>query len=274
MNQPASSFNKTLALVLGALPALALAQFGLFLAPEAVPLLLLILWPLSSFVLLSVSKEAEPEAQKQDPQSLLQPWILDSSIFIDGRLLELVKLDLASAPFIIPDFVLSELQHLADRSDKNRRQRGRRGLDIAGQMQKLCSQRWTILPSDSPSEQSVDEQLLALTQHLNGRLVSVDKGLVDRAKASGLDTFNMHDCARLLQAPVTPGQLWTLKIIRKGGSKKQGVGYLDDGTMVVVENAMDHIGEQLEVEVTSIIKTRNGPMIFARPGQKKDQRDD
>lgn len=247
--------------ILSCIPALALAQSAWFLSGPGRAVTLLLLWVLFTVVLIHNTEESPPALDTEGPRA--DTWILDTSIFIDGRLLELLKLKLIPGAFLVPEFVFEELQHLADRSDKNRRERGRRGLDIASEMQKLCADRWSIY-KDRVEGNSVDEKLITLAAHLPGRLASVDKGLLDRASAQGIAVFNMHDCARLLQTPAIPGALLEIKIVKRGENKKQGVGYLDDGTMVVVEGAADFVGEETGAEVTSTIKTRNGPLIFAR----------
>lgn len=251
-----------LSLSLGSMPAFALARSAWFLSGPGQALLLFALWSVFTWGLLrSLGTEPIPvKEDKKEPESI---WILDSSIFIDGRLLEFMNFDLIAGCFVVPDFVLGELQHLADRSDKNRRERGRRGLEMASEMQKLCSDRWRVYKDAVPGE-SVDEKLLHLSALLEGRLASVDKGLLDRASAQGLKSFNMHDFAKSLQSPAIPGALLQIKIVKKGENKKQGVGFLDDGTMVVVEGAAEFVGEEKSAEVTSTIKTRNGPLVFAR----------
>ncbi|MDF1667333.1 MAG: PIN/TRAM domain-containing protein, partial [Planctomycetota bacterium] len=152
---------------LGCIPAFALAQSAWFLTGPGQAIALILLWPIFAVTLiLKAGRGQIPVVEDTTPK---RTWILDTSIFIDGRLLELLKFDLIPGAFLVPEFVLGELQHLADRSDKNRRERGRRGLDIASEMQKLCPTRWTI-HKDTVEGETVDEKLINLATLYPGRL--------------------------------------------------------------------------------------------------------
>ncbi|HSV27796.1 MAG TPA: hypothetical protein VLH60_07875 [Sedimentisphaerales bacterium] len=196
-----------------------------------------------------------------------RPLVLDTSVIIDGRIADLCETKLFDAPLIVPRFVLNELQLVADSSDKLKRNRGRRGLDMLNKMQ--CNKLLDITIDDTPvpaGEESadVDYKLVSFTKACDGRLVTNDFNLAKVASLREVDVVNINDIANALKPIVLPGEPMEVKIIKAGEEMTQGIGYLDDGTMVVVENARDRIGETILLTVTSSLQTSAGRMIFGR----------
>lgn len=195
-----------------------------------------------------------------------KPLILDTSSIIDGRLAELVDTDILDSQIIMPRFVLNELQAVADSSDKLRRSRGRRGLDILNKLQTHEKIDFQIYDRDLPefAGQPVDMKLVALAKKLDGKLVTGDFNLNKVAKLHNVTVLNLNEIANALRPQFLPGESFQLRIVKPGEGSDQGIGYLDDGTMVVVEGARDRIGQSLAVVVTSNLQTQAGRMIFAR----------
>ena len=195
------------------------------------------------------------------------PLLLDTSVIIDGRIADVAETGVLDQPFVIPRFVLQELQSIADSSDKLRRNRGRRGLDILNRLQKLQEIEVVIHESDIPEvtkHKEVDHRLVALAKHLGGKVVTNDYNLNKIAKLQGIDVINLNDIANSLKPVVLPGEQMIVKLIKRGEEQGQGVGYLDDGTMVVVENGATHLHENAKVVVTSVLQTSAGRMIFGK----------
>jgi len=199
-----------------------------------------------------------------------RPMILDTSVIIDGRIADICETGLVDNPLIVPRFVLNELQSIADSSDRLKRARGRRGLDILNRLQK--NPRVTVDIRDLPSEthESVDEKLVKLAKSLGGHAVTNDFNLSKIAQLQGVDVVNVNDLARALRPVVLPGEEMEVKVIRPGEAAGQGVGYLDDGTMVVVEQGRDFIGEKITVVVNNVYQTSAGRMIFVKPAAAKN----
>jgi uncharacterized protein YacL len=196
--------------------------------------------------------------------NVLRPKILDTNVIIDGRIADICKAGFVEGPIYIPRFVLDELQQIADSSDSLKRARGRRGLDILNQMQQEMSLQ--IETYDSPeagSAEDVDGKLVQLAKDLNGAIVTNDYNLNKIAGLHGIKVLNVNELANALKPVVLPGEEMTVTVIKEGKEQNQGVGYLDDGTMIVVEHGKRHIGETLTVMVTSILQTAAGKMIFA-----------
>jgi uncharacterized protein YacL len=197
----------------------------------------------------------------------LRPLVIDTSVIIDGRIADIAATRLFDSPLIVPRFVLNELQLIADSSDKLKRTRGRRGLDILNKLQ--SSSYADVQIDDTPppgldAHAEVDHKLIAFSKNCDGRLLTNDYNLNKVAQLRGVDVININDLANALKAVILPGELMTIRILRPGEESTQGVGYLDDGTMVVVENARTHIGENVEITVTSAYQTSAGRMIFGR----------
>ena len=192
----------------------------------------------------------------------IPPKILDTSVIIDGRIHEVVKTGVIEGRIIVPEFVLGELRHIADSSDPLRRQRGRRGLDILAEMQKEGS---NVTISDKDYEDlEVDEKLIRLATDMKGKIVTNDLNLNKVADVKEVDVININAIANAVKAPVLPGEVLNVQLIQQGKEPGQGLAYLDDGTMIVVDGGAPHIGETLDATITSVLQTGAGRMIFAR----------
>jgi len=190
--------------------------------------------------------------------------ILDTSVIIDGRIADIAETGFLEGVIIIPKFILNELQKIADSSIPLRRKRGRRGLDILNRMQKSGSLEIVIEEKDFPEIKEVDSKLIQLARNLNGTLVTNDYNLNKIAKLQGVSVFNINELANALKPVILPNEELKIRIVKEGKEPNQGIAYLDDGTMVVVENARGLIGEELTVEVTSVLQTSAGRMIFGQ----------
>ena len=196
-----------------------------------------------------------------------RPLVLDTSVVIDGRIADVAETHVLDQPLVVPRFVLQELQGIADSSDKLRRNRGRRGLDILNRLQKSPGIEVRIHDSEIPELagiKEVDQKLVVLAKHLGGKVVTNDYNLNKIARLQGVDVINLNDIANALKPIVLPGEALTVKLIKRGEEPGQGVGYLDDGTMVVTEQGAYHLGESVKLTVTSVLQTSAGRMIFGR----------
>jgi len=193
------------------------------------------------------------------------PKILDTSVIIDGRIADVCETGFFEGPFIIPQFILRELQHIADSSDPLKRNRGRRGLDILNRIQKQSDLEVRISDQDFPKLQEVDTKLIELAKRINGRIVTNDFNLNKVAELQGLTVLNVNQLSNALKPVVLPGETIHVQILKEGKEQDQGVAYLDDGTMVVVEGGKKIIGKELDVVVTSVLQTTAGRLIFAQP---------
>ncbi len=193
------------------------------------------------------------------------PKVLDSSTIIDGRIADVCRSGFLDGPLVIPQFVLEEVQHIADSSDAIRRSRGRRGLDILNAIQKDLDVEVVIHRPEKLIDSEVDAQLLQVARDLGGKIVTNDYNLNKVAVLQGVSVLNINDLANALKPMVIPGEEMAIRLIKEGKEPGQGVGYLDDGTMVVVDHGRSHIGEEISVAVTSVLQTSAGRMIFARP---------
>ncbi len=188
--------------------------------------------------------------------------ILDTSVIIDGRIADIVETGFLGGVLIIPEFVLQELQHIADSSDPTRRVRGRRGLDVIKRLQQEKLVEVRIDRQDFENLYDVDAKLVALALRLNSKIVTNDYNLAKVAEVQGLRVLNINQLANALKPVVLPGEILRLQILKEGKEQGQGIAYLEDGTMVVVENASRHLGKEVEVSVTSILQTTAGRLIF------------
>ncbi len=198
--------------------------------------------------------------------------ILDTSVIIDGRVADICETDFLEGPLIIPQFILQELQHIADSADSLKRARGRRGLDILNRMQKGDTVEVKVVDDDYPDIKEVDAKLIALAREMNAKVVTNDFNLNKVAQLQGVLVLNINQLANALKPMVLPGEVLHLQIMREGKEQGQGVAYLDDGTMVVVENASRHLGQKVEASVTSILQTTAGRMIFSTLKEEQRQR--
>ena len=197
-----------------------------------------------------------------------RPLILDTSVIIDGRIADICDTKIIDSPLVIPRFVLQELQTIADSADKLKRNRGRRGLDMLNKLQTNDKIEIKISDTRLPSVEEagdVDQKLLALAKKLDGRVVTNDYNLNKIAQLRGVDVININDLANALKPVVLPGETLTVRVIKPGEEAGQGVGYLEDGTMVVAENTRERLNEDVTITVTSVLQTSAGRMIFGRP---------
>ncbi len=190
--------------------------------------------------------------------------ILDTSVIIDGRIADISETGFMEGPLLIPQFVLGELQHIADSHDPLKRTRGKRGLEILQHIQKQVNVDVRIVDTDYPSVKEVDAQLIDLAQEVSGKLITNDSNLTMVAGLQGIEVLNINALANSLKPVVLPGEEINAKIVKEGKEMGQGVAYLDDGTMIVVDNGRRQIGKNVDVVVTSVLQTPAGRMIFAR----------
>lgn len=196
-----------------------------------------------------------------------QPLVLDTSVIIDGRIADVASTRIIESEMIVPRFVLLELQTIADSSDKLKRVRGRRGLDMLNKLQgneKIDIRILEAVPEKSAANAGVDEMLVDLALQLNGKVVTNDYNLNKIAQLRGVVVININDLANALKPVVLPGEIMAVKIIKPGEESGQGVGYLEDGTMVVAEGAREQLGHVVDLTVTSVLQTSAGRMIFGR----------
>ena len=196
-----------------------------------------------------------------------RPLVLDTSAIIDGRIADLYKSKLFDAPLIVPRFVLNEMQLISDSADKLKRNRGRRGLDILKEMQSDGSIDITIddtVVEEVEDVKGVDQKLIVFSKNCGGRLVTTDYNLSKVAAVREVDVLNINDLANSLKTIALPGEGMKVRIIKPGEEPQQGVGYLDDGTMVVVEDARNKIGKEVMISITSSLQTSAGKMIFGK----------
>ncbi|GGK21619.1 putative PIN and TRAM-domain containing protein YacL [Caldalkalibacillus thermarum] len=191
--------------------------------------------------------------------------ILDTSVIIDGRIADICQTGFIEGTIVIPGFVLEELQHIADSSDDLKRNRGRRGLDVLNRIQKEKTVKVHIYEGDFEDIHEVDSKLIRLAKVLNGKVVTNDFNLNKVCELQGVPVLNINDLANAVKPVVLPGEELTVQVIKDGKEQGQGVAYLDDGTMIVVEGGREHIGSKIDVMVTSVLQTSAGRMIFAKP---------
>ena len=190
--------------------------------------------------------------------------ILDTSVIIDGRVADICETGFLDGTLVVPQFVLKELQLVADSADSLKRNRGRRGLDILQKIQKMAGLDVMISDIDFPEVREVDLKLIELARTLQGKIVTNDFNLNKVAQLRGVAVLNINELANSLKPVVLPGEIMKVFILKEGKEYNQGVAYLDDGTMVVVDNARKLIGKTIEVVVTSVLQTTAGKMIFGR----------
>ena len=190
--------------------------------------------------------------------------ILDTSVIIDGRIFDICKTGFVEGPLIAPQFVLAELRHIADSSDPLRRNRGRRGLDVLARIQKELDIEVHITDIDFEELDEVDVKLLKLARQTGGAIVTNDFNLNKVADVTGVKVLNINDLAGALRPVLLPGEEMRIQILREGKEMGQGVGYLEDGTMIVVDNGKRFIGDMVEVVVTTVLQTSAGRMIFTK----------
>jgi len=199
-------------------------------------------------------------APQNKPDNLL---LLDTSVIIDGRIADLIETRFLEGLIVVPRFVLKEIQQIADSTDAIKRARGRRGLEMLNRLQHNPHTEVRIHDGDFPEDKEVDSKLIRLARNLNARLFTNDYNLAKIAELQKISYVNLHEVARCLKVTLLPGETLQLKIVREGKDKGQGVGYLPDGTMVVVNNGQPFIGQQTEVQVQTLLQTGAGIIVFA-----------
>lgn len=197
--------------------------------------------------------------------------ILDTSVIIDGRIADISNTAFIEGPLLVPQFILKELQLVADSPDGIKRQRGRRGLDVLEQLQKSSQVSVIISEVDFPEIKEVDTKLIEMAKQLDGKIITNDYNLSKVAQLQGIPILNINELANTLKPVVLPGETIKAFILKEGKEKDQGVAYLDDGTMVVVDNSRKLIGQTVDVTVTSVLQTTVGKMIFARYNEDSDE---
>jgi uncharacterized protein YacL len=190
--------------------------------------------------------------------------ILDTSVIIDGRIADITETGFIEGALIIPQFVLNELQHIADSSDSIKRTRGKRGLEVLHHIQKQATVDVRIVDKDYPAVKEVDSKLIELAKEVRGKIITNDSNLNKVAELQGIEVLNINELANAIKPVVLPGEEINVKILKEGKEIGQGVAYLDDGTMIVVDNGRKHMGKAIDVIVTSVLQTPAGRMIFAR----------
>jgi uncharacterized protein YacL len=198
-----------------------------------------------------------------------RPILVDTSVLIDGRINDIVASGIIESQLVVPQFVLVELQQIADSPDKLKRNRGRRGLDVLAKLRNNGRSEVSIFdPHREEETAAVDQRLMDLAKELNARVLTNDFNLNKVAQLRGVDVINLNDLANALKPEVLPGEKLTVRIQKRGEDAGQGVGYLDDGTMVVVEQAAEHMGQDVPFTVTNTRQTSAGKMIFGRVGDE------
>ena len=200
-----------------------------------------------------------------------RPILVDTSVIIDGRILDIAGTGFIESRLIVPKFVLEELQTVADNGDKLKRNRGRRGLEVLNKLQSIRKIEvilydW-VQPAGTQEAHGADQKLLLLAKELNARILSTDSNLKQVAQVREVDVVNLHELASALRPVVLPGERMSVKLVKPGEEPAQGVGFLDDGTMVVVKDGRPHLNEEVEFTVTNVLQTTTGRMIFGQIGE-------
>jgi len=194
-----------------------------------------------------------------------EPKVLDTNVLIDGRIADLIELGFIKGTILIPRFVLKEIQYIADSPDPLRRAKGRKALDIMQRIKRMPMIHFEILEEDFPEIKEVDIKLIELCRTIKATIVSNDLNLIKIAQLRGVPVLNLNELAQAMRPPVLPGEILKLFIVKEGKEPDQGVAYLDDGTMVVVEEGRKYIGKTIDVVIHSVLQTSSGRMIFGRP---------
>ncbi|MCO8193774.1 PIN/TRAM domain-containing protein [Anaerofustis sp. NSJ-163] len=272
-----------LALILAALLSLPFQNMGL--PGWIASLITIIIYAICIYVFISIATYKAPDVEKffkglnpflnenaRTKQSKKHPKvpigvakILDTSVIIDGRILDILKTGFIDGPIILPNFVLFELQQIADSADSVKRSRGRRGLDILNQIQKELPIEVVNLDKDYPDISEVDTKLLKLAIDIDAKVVTNDYNLNKIAEFQGVEVLNTNELSNAVKTVVLPGEELYVRVIKEGKENSQGIAYLEDGTMIVVEEGRNRIGEEIHTVVTSVLQTAAGRMIFVKP---------
>lgn len=223
-----------------------------------------------TFLKFSINKlKAEKEDGKSSKfsrkKSSVIPKILDTSVIIDGRIYDILTTGFIDGPIIIPAFVVEELQFVSDSSDAAKRNRGRRGLDLVNKMQKELNMEVILTDKDYPDIAEVDAKLIKLAKDMKAKVITNDYNLNKVAEIHGVKVLNTNDLSNTVKTVVLPGEVITIHVLKEGKENNQGIAYLDDGTMIVVEGGKSLIGKTIAATVTSVLQTSAGRMIFVKP---------
>ena len=214
--------------------------------------------------LIRLRASGSPASDGKGRASAPSAKILDTSSIIDGRIADMAETGFLEGPLLVPEFVIHELQMVADSQDASKRQRGRRGLDVLQRMRSTAGLDVQIIPTDYTRIRGVDMKLIELAKELDAKILTTDFNLNKVAHLHTVEVLNMNDLANALKPVVLPGEKMSISILKEGKEYNQGVGYLDDGTMVVVDHARRMIGRSIEISVTSVLQTASGKMIFGK----------
>lgn len=213
----------------------------------------------------TLKKSSLKESKSKTAGEFACSKVLDTSVIIDGRIFDICQSGFIEGTLVIPTFVLDELRHIADSSDSLKRAKGRRGLDILNKIQKELSIKVDIWEGDFKEIKEVDIKLLKLAQSMNGKVITNDYNLNKVAELQGVPVLNINELANSVKPVLLPGEIMKAQVIKDGKESGQGVAYLEDGTMIVIEEGKKYIGESIMVMVTSVLQTAAGRMIFAKP---------
>jgi uncharacterized protein YacL len=217
------------------------------------------------------SRMRRPGGKKKEENRYTNPIVVDTSSLIDGRVADVVESGFLYGTLIVPRFILSELQHIADASNALRRGRGRRGLDVLETIKKSKQVKTVIYNGSDPKGKNIDERLLNLSKSMKAKILTTDFNLNKVATVSGIKILNINDLVNSLKTTLLPGEPLEVNVIQEGKEKTQGVGYLPDGTMIVVENGASYIGKKIPTTVSRVLQTAAGRMIFTQISEKENK---
>jgi uncharacterized protein YacL len=236
--------------------------------PTIAPVLSVFLYAVCAYFGMLIGLWKGPELARQEvwrsDGRMHSPKILDTSVIIDGRIADICETGFLEGTMVIPQFILKELQQIAGSSDTLKRNRGRRGLDILQRIQRNVDIEVRIIDTDFPNIREVDAKLVALGKSLQGKVLTNDYNLNKVAELQGVPVLNVNQLANAVKPVVLPGEILNVYVMKEGKEYGQGVAYLDDGTMVVIDNARRYLGKHIDVAVTSVLQTTAGRMIFTR----------
>lgn len=253
-------------LLVGTLIGLLIIQFPTFRKPELRGWIFLISNTIAIYLFMTYIYSRWDEFFKSRSKERRYGKIVDTSAIIDGRIVDMVELGFLEGNIAVPAFVLKELQTIADSKDPDKRERGRRGMEMMDKLKELLKDRLLIPREDFPGKHDVDEKLIELARKTGAKLITTDYNLKKVAEHQNVFVLNVNELTEKLKLPLNSGDLIKIRIIREGKEKdkKQGVGYLVDGTMVVVDGALQYVGQEIEVVVHSVLQTETGRIVFAR----------
>ena len=252
---------------LSALLTITLGSFGYVLGLRRGNDVLGLLRSLAGFSSHSITRRRVAKAAKKAQDRPAQPYLLDASVLIDGRIQQLAEKGFIRGPLLVPAFVVNELSRMADSADPVKRDRASRGMDRIHEMQHTPNLSLQILRDQDDVTDDTDVMILRLSRELHAPVITCDTTLTKASRITDTPALNLHELAALMRPSVVAGDHLSLQIMKEGRERQQGIGYTEDGTMVVVEDARNRVGEVVEVEITSSLQTNAGRMIFARPVQ-------